>query len=202
MEVYISTNKAQPANCFATDDDTTKVKILVADLNRTEPKKISEGVFLIHQDLESITVDKTKACLLRHTTIKDEVVKAFDGKLIKTGQHVQGQSSLYEPVFKILLDDSIKDKLSEILKKLGFTEKDVQEKQDIETKKYFLSYIYDGNLPVDYQIPQSIMDVEGINELIQYFKLNPYQKNDKGSDLCSESNIKYVQLMTLLGFKR
>lgn len=117
----------------------------------------------------------------------------------KYGNHIVGDE-IYQHIVDCIAKANGKngDKIvKEIDEKLKLS-KDQLDK----VKKDFLEYIYNGNLPIDYQIPQSIVDVVGINELIQYFKINHYQKNDNGSDLCSESNIKYVQLMTLLGFKR
>lgn len=140
MEVYISTNNEQPGNCFAEINDKRKATTLVAELNTTNPKKVAEGVFLIHQDLNSIIVDKSNACLLRHTTITESVVNAFNPNLIKTGQHEQGEASLYAPIFKILLNEAITEKLTEILKILGFTDTEVREKNTLESKLNFLHH--------------------------------------------------------------
>lgn len=124
----------------------------------------------------------------------------FHKSQIQKGAHEKNANDIYFPLFtEIIFNDSIEDKVSVIIKRFFNSKINAP---DTRVKKVFLEYIYNGNLPDDYQIPPSILDVYGINELIQYFKHNPYQKNDKGSDLCSESNIKYVQLMTTLGFKR
>lgn len=140
MIVYISTNKEQPANCFENDQEKEKVLSIVTGLTTITPLEVANNVFFIHQDLASIVVDRNNSCLLHHTTIIQAVKDAFDNRFVKSGMHEQNAQGLYAPVFRILLDESINDKLSAILKVLGFTDKEVEEKEILESQLNFLHH--------------------------------------------------------------
>lgn len=153
------------------------------------------------QDNGLIIVKETDF-FLHHTNVNGLLhvqENLFHKSHIQKGAHEKNTNDIYFPLFtEIIFNDSIEEKVSVIIKRFFNSKIDAA---DSRVKTDFLSYIYNGNMPVKYQIPQSVMNVEGVGELIQYFKQNPYQKKDTGSNLCSEGNIKYVQLMGALGFK-
>jgi hypothetical protein len=77
--------------------------------------------------------------LLHHTQTESHiknVVEKFDGKKVQ-GRH---PDLYYTDVFKIIFNDEITDKLSEILKILGFTDKQIEEKETLESKLNFLHH--------------------------------------------------------------
>lgn len=178
-------------------------KCFVVDFNECDVLLIKDS--LNHEQLieNKLILSKEADYFIHHENsngLKDHQNSLFRVNHILKGNHIANNDFVYYPLFTdIILNDAVDDKVSAIIERFFNNKIDAANSR---VKKVFLEYIYNGNLPDDYQIPPSILDVGGINELIQYFKHNPYQKNDKGSDLCSESNIKYVQLMTTLGFKR
>lgn len=177
--------------CFGVDFNDCDLLLIKDNLNH---EQIIE---------KKLTFSKEEDYFIHHENsngLKEYQNNLFKVNHILKGNHIANNDFVYYPLFKdIILNDEVDDKVSTIIERFYNSKINAP---DSRVKKVFLEYIYNGNLPDDYQIPPSILDVDGINELIQYFKHNPYQKNDKGSDLCSESNIKYVQLMTTLGFKR
>lgn len=77
--------------------------------------------------------------LLHHTQTDNHirnVVENFEGKKVQ-GRH---PDLYYTDVFKIIFNDAITDKLSEILKVLDFTDKEVEEKETLESKLNFLHH--------------------------------------------------------------
>ena len=171
MQVYISTNKEQPANCFETTEEKRRVRALVAALNIDSTLEVAKDVFLIHQDRPSIVVDKEKSCLLHHTTISNVVKSAFDSGLVKPGMHEQNDNGLYAPVFKVLLNDSITEKLPKILKILGFTDTEVQGKEILESKLNFLHHCL---------TPEGLKEEKVTKS--EWAKLNEFTKLQEASD--------------------
>lgn len=139
MRVYISTNCNQPANCFRALKEKACLNVLVAALANNLKVEAIKDVFLISDTIDNIEIDnKTDCCLLFHTKTKKNILETFDYK--KQGQHEQGRDGLYAPVFSILLDSTKneQEKLSEIIKTLGFTKDKIEEKDTLEAKLEFL----------------------------------------------------------------
>lgn len=108
--------------------------------------------------------------LLHHTQTDNHirnVVEKFEGKKVQ-GRH---PDLYYTEVFKIIFNDNIIDKLPAILKVLGFTEKEVQEKIVLKSKLDFLHFIYNGGIPSKYEGDKSFAE----KDLYKTFEGNPYQ---------------------------
>lgn len=107
--------------------------------------QIDSEIILIYDEdyskaINLIETDKGTDLLLHHSRpnnpTPDYSIK-FDHKV--TGEHeLTGRN--YPDVFKIIFNDAITDKLSEILKVLGFTDKEVEEKETLESKLNFLHH--------------------------------------------------------------
>jgi len=80
--------------------------------------------------------------LLHHSRTENhqkEVVEKFTGRK-KRGMHSNRDEDLYKPVFEKLFDDTISDKLKAILEVLGFTDKEIEEKETLESQLNFLHH--------------------------------------------------------------
>lgn len=107
--------------------------------------QINSEIILIYDEdysnaINLIDTDKGTDLLLHHSRpnnpTPDYSIK-FDHKV--TGEHeLTGRN--YPDVFKIIFNDAITDKLSEILKVLGFTDKEVEEKETLESKLNLLHH--------------------------------------------------------------
>ncbi len=200
-KIYISTNTTQPINCFEDEELNESVETLVSGLDQESPvKMITESVFLIWDNLKSLeNITKEISYLLYHEKTKasfSNIENLF--VLSLQGHHLQGEKYHYATAFKIILDNSIsqEDKARHIFDEL-FGQKMLDKIKLI--KANFLNHIYNGNKPLDFVIPEIVLNTNGISEFVNYFKDYPYNNEDK--DLCSEQNIKFLQLRTLLDFK-
>jgi len=196
-KIYISTNTTQPANCFEDRQLKQSVRALVSCLNDNEVNEVHENIYLIKDELQHIdNIEKDGFYLLYHQQTRETVINLFSSPL--QGHHLQGENYYYATAFKIILDNAIcqEDKAKHIFDEL-FGQKMLDKIKLI--KSSFLNYIYSGNKPVDFVIPEIVSNTNGISEFVKYFKDYPYNNEDK--DLCSEQNIKFLQLRKLLDFK-
>ena len=148
--IFISTNETLHG-LFNFDNDNfkklldsqlselTKYDVLYYNGKTFDTSSKSSNIIVIsdasEKQLTSINPDTD--LLLHHAKTRehiDRVVNKFEGKKVQ-GEH---PNVYYTAVFKIIFNDKITDKLSEILKVLGFTDKEVQEKEVLESKLNFL----------------------------------------------------------------
>ncbi len=137
--------------------------------------------------------------IIHHRKPDAEKFKEFKGSINwKEGQH-EPKNPLYQPIANCIAGAGNKpDKqlVEEIDIKLNLSSVKLERQ-----KTDFLYSIYKGNKPEEIIIPDIVKQTAGAEELIRYFNDNRYEKNEKGANLCSEQNLKFVQLMGTLGFK-
>ena len=159
---------------------------------------------LSHDQLveSGLTINKETDFFLHHLNkngLLNKQTDLFHSSHIQNGAHEKNATDVYYPLFtEIIFNDCIENKVEVIIERF-FKAKMNDAKDKIKTD--FLMYIFNGNKPEKFQIPDSVRGAEGVDDFIKYFKTNPYKRNETGSDLCDEQNRKYVQLRKLLGFK-
>lgn len=153
-------------------------------------------------ELNSLKLNKSNDYFLHHENengLKQDQERLFNDDHILKGNHIANNNYVYYPLFtEIIFVDTIENKVEEIVNRF-FKVKFNEAERRIKIK--LLEYVYNGNKPDSYHIPDSVKDVEDVNDLIEYFKNHPYKKDENGSGLNDEQNKKYVQLRILLGFK-
>lgn len=203
MNIYISTNPAQPANCFEERAKKQAVRNIVQRLETNVIYEIVQNVYLL-MDSHNIAItlkEGEDSGLLFHENTQLIIQNQFVKKV--KGHHLQGSEYLYAPVFAILLDDNISnnakaDKISEVLFGKKRLEKLFRHKTD------FLYSIYKGNKPESIQIPEIVNQTAGIENFIQYFNDNPFNKDPKteAEQIKSKEQIaKFNELRIVLGIK-
>jgi hypothetical protein len=152
QRIYISTNGTLHG-IFNFDDDT-RAKLNLSNLTLLNANNViyfngktfdttsTTSNIMIVKDSSTIKLTgiNSETDLLLHHTQTDQhienVVKQFEGKKVQ-GRH---PDLFYTDVFKIIFNDDIKDKLAEMLRVLGFSEKEILEKETLESKLNFLHH--------------------------------------------------------------
>lgn len=143
--IFISTNSNQPPNCFRTDADQLAVLDYLRNQNfPTESvKQVSDNVYLVFDTLDelpdTLQINRNEDCLLYHSTTTETVKRSFDAIRIKEGHQTQNEEHLYLPVFRILIDNEA-NKFNRILKELGFTQEQIEQKNTLESQLNFLHH--------------------------------------------------------------
>ena len=203
MNIYISTNTDQPANCFEERAMKQAVRNIVQRLETKVIYEVVQNVYLL-MDSHSIAItlkEGEESGLLFHENTQLIIQNQFAKKV--KGHHLQGSEYLYAPVFTILLDDTISentkaDKITEELFGKKRLEKLFRQKTD------FLYSIYKGNKPESIHIPDILQQTAGIENFIQYFNDNPFNKDPKteAEQIKSKEQIaKFNELRSVLGIK-
>ena len=139
-KIFISTNGIQPANCFDSDADQLKALQFLRQMNFPLDcaKEVTQDVYLILDTLtiltETVVVNSKQDFLLFHNQTTNEIKNLFDVNHIKEGHQTQLPEHFYKPVFEILVDNAKNNKFIEILKILGFTQEQVDERDTLEAK--------------------------------------------------------------------
>lgn len=134
-QIFISTNEDQPANCFFEDSEKRSIGDFInAQFKNGKVVKVLENIYLIHDDLDSLTKVNVNDCLLYHNNTKPNIINQFSNK--KKGHHTACLNGLYLPVFKFLLNIDVESSstYNDILTALGFTNDALQEKDNFKSK--------------------------------------------------------------------
>lgn len=161
---------------------------------------IETNLFLVKDDSQlDLPINKANDYLIRHSTCSHS--EQFDF-INQDGMHEEGDS-IYTKVLEIVFDDVVpeEDKTSEIIKEL-FGKKRLEKL--FRQKTDFLYSIYKGNKPQSIQIPEIVNQTAGIENFIQYFNDNPFNKDPKteAEQIKSKEQIaKFNELRIVLGIK-
>jgi len=171
--IFISTNNAQPANCFDGEEEQLAVLNFLNAINFPEIPLIEvvENVYLILDSLitipSTVQVNYNEDYLLYHNRTERDLINLFAANQRKEGHQTQRAQDFYKPVFTILLNEDLQNKYSQILEILGFTESQILEKDILEVK---LNLLHHCLTPEGAKTPEAIENYSLIKDLIKKVK--------------------------------
>jgi hypothetical protein len=121
--IFISTNGTDPQNCFQTDEekDTIESYLVSQNFPSEVAKEIFSNIYLILDTItqdklpNSVTINKEEDYLLYHKATTTEIKNLFKENNKTEGHHTQNVADYYQPVFKVLLDNTETHKFNKIL---------------------------------------------------------------------------------------
>lgn len=154
------------------DFGSNKIIILQDERNNNEP--------VVSTDWNNWAINSENDFILFHQTHppSNEILKKF--KANKGGSHIIG--GYHDKIYGILFDDK-SEKFSIILEILGFTEKEITEKETLESKLNFLLSIYNGDNSVLKPLPDFLEPIKSnLEESIEFLSEKLYNINDDMDD--------------------